>query len=335
MKLTQLSTSEFKLDSVGDFCLNSNGNGLVLLGNSNDITVLELMNNCDTMILMPYNNKQITIKQDKPISGIMRDINLVKIYENATVQESQELALDLIYTAECSIEPHKARVIHADIVNFKNKFICCILTTYGYCEIYQKSAITEEWKPMKTNLSNILINEVFPSKVLETNIQSFNDLKSFVNKFIITSFALTIKLTDLIIYLGTAAGFVVSVKYEETTNKFEEICHLKTSLNRISYMAICNDLIMVACDQGTVKLIKINRESNSLEELEYLWSKCDRMACRKAFFSYNEVLKTYLIVFCKAAHILAYHLDAEGVIISNSTLYVSGIKITGTFLKRI
>ncbi|KAI8115582.1 hypothetical protein CVS40_12226 [Lucilia cuprina] len=327
MNLTQLSTSEFKLDSVGDFCLSSNGNCMVLIGNSN-ITILELMNSCDTMVLMPYNNKQISISQDKPINGLIRDIDLVQIYETGNILEAQELALDIIYTAECATEPLKPRVLQADILNKSNENVCCILTTYGHCEIYKKAPITEEWKPLDTNLSQVLITDVFPSKELSFHIKTYNDLKKFTNKFIITCFAMSRQLSDVIIYLGTAAGHVVVLKFNETLCKFEEICHIKTSLNRLSYIANYKNLLLIGCDQGTVRLVKSNIENSSLQELDYLWSKIDRMSCRKAVFTYNQCSKTYLVVFCKAAHVLAYCLDLEGVILSSSILYVSGIKIT-------
>ncbi|XP_065360571.1 uncharacterized protein LOC135954355 [Calliphora vicina] len=329
MKLTQLSTSEFKLDSVGDFCLNSNGNCMILIGNSNEITILELMNSCDTMVLMPYSNKQITICQDKPISDIIRDIDLVKIYETGTVHESQELALDLIYTAECATEPLKARFLQADIITKNNTNFCCILTTYGYCEIYQKVVITEEWKSLDTNLSHVLLTDVFSTKVSPTHIKTYNDLKTFTNKFIITCFAMSVHSSDMIIYLGTAAGYVIALKYVEATRKFEEQYHLKTSLNRISCMVVHNNLMLVGCDQGKVRLVKINFENSCLQELDYLWDKADRMTCRKAVFTYSEDLRSYFVVFCKTAHILAYRVDLEGAVVSSSTLYVSGIKITG------
>ncbi|KAM7356951.1 uncharacterized protein ACRADG_002509 [Cochliomyia hominivorax] len=329
MKFTQLSTSEFKLDSVGDFCINSFDNCIVLLGNSSDINIFELMNSCDTLVLMPYSNKQISVMQDKPVSEIIREVDLVKIYEGGNVQESQELALDVIYAAECSMEPLKARVLQTDIITINNTKYVCVLTNYGHCELFQKAPIIEEWKPLGTNLSKILITDVFSSKVSPTHITTLNDLKTYVNKYIITCFVMTVVSSDLIIYLGTAAGYIVGVKYNPTSCKFAECCHLKTALSRICYITMYKHFILIGCDQGRVRLVKINFENNCLQELDYLWSKPDRMACRKAILTYNEEMESYLVVFCKAAHILAYRLNSEGVVLYSSTIYVSGIKISG------
>lgn len=329
LKLVQLAVSEFKLDTPSDFCLNSHDNHMTLIGNTNDICVMDLKYSFDSLILLPYSIKFCLVPQDKPFINLVKHVDFVKLYGAGSVEESQELSLDPVYTAGCSIDPPKARVLQVGIIPTDTLNVCCILTTYGVCALYQKNNSTEEWEPFETNLSKILITDVFPMKISPMDIKSYKDLKNYVNQYLITCFTWSIYSNELIIYLGTAAGYVIALKYMETSQAFKEYCCLKTSLDRLSYIAIYNNILLVSSDQGQVRLMKINHDANTLEELDYLWSKKDRMSCRKAVINYNENLNSYLVVFCKAAHVLAYRLNLEGSIISSSTLYIRGIKITG------
>lgn len=327
-KLTQLSTSEFKFDSPSSFCLNAHNNCMVF-NNASEVTIFELMYNCDSITLMPYSSKQLKVSQDRPITKLIRQVDLVAIYENATVQESQELACDIIYTGDCAVEPLKAKVLQADVVNMNNEYIACVLTNYGCCKFYEKDSFIGEWKKTAISLVNILVNEVFPAKKSPSHIKTYNDLKSFSNMFTITCFTISQPGETTIIYLGTAAGYVVALKYNETTCKFEPYCNLKTSLNRISYITTCNNFILAGCDQGRVLMLKINFNASSIEELEYLWSITDGMSCQKAIFSYSHELSSFLVAFCKASHVLVFRLDTQGTVKSSSTLYIGGIKVTG------
>lgn len=329
MKLTQLSTSEFKLDLISNLNLSAHKNYMILTGNSTEVIVFELMHSCDTMILMPYSSKQISVPQDKPLNNLISDIDLVSIYEKANVFETQELALDPIYVAECAVDPLKARVLQAEVVSNNYCNILCLLTSYGLCDIYHKNAVTGEWELLETNLSNILSNNVFPPKKLSSDITTFPDLKRFINKYIITSFSFATTLKDTILYLGTAAGYVIALNFVESLAKFELFCNVETSLDRISFITNYKDLILLGSDQGKVCLVKINYKNKILEQIGFLWNKADRMACRIATINFCEHLNSYLVIFCKSAHLLAFRIDVNGNIVSNSKQYIDGIKITG------
>lgn len=329
MKLTQLSTSEFKLELISNLSLSAQKNCLILTANSFEIFVFELMHSCDTMILMPYSNKQIAVPQDKPLNGLLRNIDLVSIYEKANVFETQELALDPIYVAECSIDPLKARVLQAEVIVKGRCNLLCLLTTYGLCEIYRKDIVTGEWQLLETNLPNILSNNIFPPKELSSSITTFTALKNFINKYIITSFSIALTSDDIIIYLGTAAGYVIALKFIESLAKLELYCTVETSLSRIAYITNYQNLMLLGCDQGKVCLVKINYENKSLEQIEFLWNKADRIVCRHATINHCEHLNSYLVIFCKSAHLLAFRIDVDGNIVSKSRLYTGGIKITG------
>ncbi|TMW53143.1 hypothetical protein DOY81_001761 [Sarcophaga bullata] len=329
MKLTQLSTSEFKLDLISNLNLGAQKNCMVLTANSFEIVVFELMYSCDTMILMPYSNKQISVPQDKPLNSLLRNIDLVSIYEKANVFETQELALDPIYVAECSVDPLKARVLQAEVIPKDRYNLLCLLTTYGLCEIYQKEAVTGQWQLLKTNLPNILSNDIYPPKESSSSITTFTDLRSFINKYIITSFSIALTSGNTIIYLGTAAGYVIALKFIESLAKFELYCTVETSLSRIAYITNYQNLMLLGCDQGKVCLVKINYENKTLEQIGFLWNKADRMVCRHATINHCEHLNSYLVIFCKSAHLLAFRVDDDGNIVSKSRLYVGGIKISG------
>ena len=329
MKLTQLSTSEFKLELISNLSLSGQKNCLILTANSFEIIVFELLHSCDTMILMPYSNKQISVPQDKPLNSLLRNIDLVSIYEKANVFETQELALDPIYVAECSIDPLKARVLQAEVIAKGRCNMLCLLTTYGLCEIYQKDTLTGEWQILETNLPNILSNNIFPPKESSSSITTFTDLRSFINKYIITSFSIASTFEDTIIYLGTAAGYVIALKFIESLTKFELYCSVETSLSRIAYITNYKNLMLLGSDQGKVCLVKINYENKSLEQIGYLWNKADRIVCRHATINHCEHLNSYLVIFCKSAHLLAFRIDVDGNVVSKSRLYIGGIKITG------
>ena len=343
MKLTQLTTSEFKFELISNLNLSAQKNCLVLTANSSEVIVFELMHTCDTMILMPYSNKQISVPQDKPLNSLLRNINLELIYEKGNVFETQELALDPIYVAECSIDPLKARILQAEVIAKGRCNRLCLLTTYGQCEIYQKDNLTGEWHLLETNLSNILSINIFPPKESPSSITTFTHLRSFINKYIITSFSIALASDDTIIFLGTAAGYVIALKFIESLAKFELYCSVETSLSRIAYITNYQNLMLVGCNEGKVCLIKINYENKSLEQIGFLWNKVDRIVCRHAIINHCEHLNSYLVIFCKSAYLLAFRIDDDGNIVSKSRLYAGGIKITGmkyfsilfTKLKRI
>lgn len=330
LKLTQLAMSEFKVDSVTDFCLTTHGNSVILCGNGFDFHILEMLYSIETLILLPYNVKYVSVSQEKPLTNLIKPIDLVKIYARSSVLESQAISLDPIYVTECSLEPARPRLLQAELINVgEHKHICCVLNTFGACDIMEKDSITKEWKSVATNLNKILVTDAFPIKKSPSDLKTFTDFRSFIDIYLITAFSWS-KIADyIVIYVGTALGYVVALKYLPGNHEFEVLFQAKTSLERISYITSKDQLMLVASQEGQVRVLKIDFTKMSLNELDFLWSKKDRMACRKAFITHSEEWNSYLIVFPKGAHVLAYRLNEEGHVISNSTLYTSGIKITG------
>ncbi|XP_073839621.1 uncharacterized protein [Musca autumnalis] len=330
LKITQLALSEFKVDAAHDFCLTSMGNNIVLSGNSHEFHILEMLHSVELLIPLPYHVKFVHVSQDKPLTSLINPIDLVRIYETSNAMESQELSLEPLYVYECSVEPAKPRILQADLLEGPdNTTLCFMLNTYGACDILQKDAITHEWTTIKTNINQVLINNVFPVNTPSKDINKFSLFKNFIGTYTITAFTWSY-IGDLqVIYVATAIGYVIVLKFCYETREFTELFHYKTSLERITYIAAKDNFLIVACTQGQVGLLQIQPTKMALSEKHYLWSKKDRMGCRKILMNYSQECKSYFLVFCKGAHILAYRLDIEGNILSNSTLYTKGIKISG------
>lgn len=329
LKFTQTAVGEFRAESHMDFCLHGFNNDIVLYSNSNEFYILDLMYNCDFLNNIPYRIKHVKVLQEKPLVNLVKHVDYMTIYKNGSVLESQELAIDHIYVADCSMEPPKPRLIKAELVPAANTSkLCCVLTSYGACDMLAKDPISLEWYSLNTKLNQLLIGDVFAMRKSPSNIETFSDLRNFVDTYYITYFAWH---SRDIIYLGTAKGCIVALKYLENEKEFKMLAKIHTSLGRISYLTTVNNIILAGCSQGQLRLIKFDENKKSLHQLDHLWSKKDRMACCKAIITYNEDLGSYLVVFCKAAHILAFRLDSEGCIISKSNAHLRGVKITGRF----
>ncbi|XP_061393841.1 uncharacterized protein LOC133329383 [Musca vetustissima] len=330
LKLTQLAIREFKVDNAHDFCLNSLGNDMLLGGNSYEFHILEMLYSVELLIPLPYHIKYVQVSHDKPLTNLSNPIDLVKIYETANVLESQELSMDPLYVYECSVEPIKPRLLQADLVQgHNNEHLCCMLNTYGSCELLHKDVLTHEWIVLKTNLNNVLLSNVFPLNKTPKDIKNFSTYKEFIGTYTITAFTWSFIDDWPVIYVATAIGYVVALKFRWETNEFVELFRCKTSMGRITYMTTKDNLLIAACNLGQVALLTIDSTRRTLTEKHYLWSKKDRMNCRKAIINYSQLWKSYFIVYCKGANILAYRLDTDGNILSNSTLYTKGIKVTG------
>uniref|UniRef100_A0A1A9WAW2 Transcription factor IIIC 90kDa subunit N-terminal domain-containing protein n=1 Tax=Glossina brevipalpis TaxID=37001 RepID=A0A1A9WAW2_9MUSC len=327
LKFTQLAMGEFKLDSLADFCLNSYDNCIAIVGSSTDVYLLELLEDRSANISLPYRIKFANIPQKRPFASLLKPLSLSHIYAHSNTQASQELALDPIYVSDYSIDPPKPRILQAEWMPNRAQPTCMVLTTYGVCELYEKTNISEEWVPKQTNLFSILLEHDFPITQPLTNIKTFEKLREYVNYYFITSFCWDY--TGHTIYLGTAAGYIISLNFDESLSEFKKHSQIKTTLEKITYLTNYERMLLGACVQGTIKVFKIDRENGNLEEVECLWSCKDRMACRKAFIRFNASLNSYIIIFCKSAHVLVYRLTNEGLLQSSASVYVNGIKITG------
>ncbi|XP_075162199.1 uncharacterized protein LOC142234877 [Haematobia irritans] len=329
LKLTQLATSELKIESVTEFCLHSYDNNIVLWGHGTEFYILEMLYSVDFLIPLPFRVRNVQVTQSKPLTNLIKPIDLVKIYAKSNALESQELSMEPLYVHECSVEPVKARILHAELVD-NNCQLCCMLTTYGACEMAtQNDILTYEWKPMKTNLSKMLITEVFPIKKSPSDIKTFKQFKDFIDHYTITYFtwSKSQEMDSLVVYLGTANGFIVVLKYLPHLEEYKELFRYKTPFTRIVYITVKDNLLLVGSGMG--ELILLNIGKTSLTNLNYLWSKKDRMNCRNALITCCAKWKSYFVVFCKGSHILCYRVSPDGQVLANSTLYLKGIKITG------
>uniref|UniRef100_A0A1A9UW60 Transcription factor IIIC 90kDa subunit N-terminal domain-containing protein n=1 Tax=Glossina austeni TaxID=7395 RepID=A0A1A9UW60_GLOAU len=327
LKFTQLAVGEFKLDALADFCLSALDNCIAIAGSSTDFYVMEMVKDRSANISLPYRIKFTNIPQKRPFAPLLKPLNLSHMYVHSNTQESQELALDPIYVSEYSLDPPKARVLQAEWIPNRVPPTCTVLTTYGACELYVQTNISQEWLPVNTNLFSILLKHDFPTTRTPTDIKTFEKLREYINYYLITSFCWDY--AEHIIYLGTAAGYIISLKFDESLNEFTKHMQIKTTLPKITYITNYKNLLLACCVEGTIKLLKIDRGNVNIKEIECLWSRKDRMACRKAFIRFNPSLNSYIVVFCKSAHILVYRLTTQGLLQSSASAYVNGIKITG------
>ncbi|XP_013112071.2 uncharacterized protein LOC106090444 isoform X1 [Stomoxys calcitrans] len=326
LKLKQLAISELKIESVTDFCLHTYGNDVVLWGHCSEFHILEMLYSVDLLIPLPFRLAQVQMTQKKPLTHLIKDIDLVSIYSDCDVLESQDLSMDPIYVYDCSVEPVKPRLLHAELLG-NDCQMCCMLTTYGACEMAQRDACTNEWRLVKTNLNKIFIAEIFPITKSPSDIKTFKQFKHFIDNYVITHFTWSPRAEENVIYVSVASGYVVALSYLPDERQFKERFKLKTSLDRIVYMEAKDHLLLVASAMGEVLLLNIG--PHALTHIDYLWNKKDRMACRHAVINYSEQWSAYVIIYCKGAHILAYLCSTEGHIMANSTLYLKGIKISG------
>lgn len=334
VELWKLAESEFEMEEGNPFCLQGVDNAICLTGSALNVYKFEPMS-CAGLwhSIFPYEATLIPIPKRRSFKKLLEDIDFTVIYGAGNIQESQELAMDPLYVSDCSIDPPKSRNLHAEFVPHypqQTAELCTILTNYGELDMLYRTPIIGNWESLKTNLSTILIPETFFEMNSTNKIERFTQLRDYAQIYQISYFCWD--KTKPILYLSTAAGYIIRLNYDIEQKEFKKLDSLSAEIGEIVYLMNFENFLFVSSRQGCIHLYQIDSRENALKHCECLYNNPDGMTCKRAIMQYNTEHNVYILLFAKSAHLMAYCLSKEGKILSNAVQYVSGIKITGTSL---
>ncbi|KAH8296088.1 hypothetical protein KR054_001519, partial [Drosophila jambulina] len=336
---TVLAQSDARQDSTEDFLASyADGGFIALIGSKLSVVTLELTNKTCFSAPFPYilADFEFNALEPRPLDVLANQVNLEAIYESCNVLEKQALTLEPVYTAVCSaaVPPAKLRAVKkASRWLLNGNLLLASLNTRGSMIFMSKPAEYPGWSRLDSlNVAAVLRDTLLPP-MKSSKINNFAKYQAFMDRAWITMFAWLPSQDDgHVLVLGIANGSLWCLSLSPDVQTLREHKVLETCLDRICFLHVFEDLLLVGDVKGIIQLYRISASNESwLVLIKELWSKPDRMGLQRGIITRCPERDCYYITCCKAAHLLTWclHVSQEKKEWLETRLYVGGMKITG------
>lgn len=274
--------------------------------------------------------------EPRPLDVLANQVNMETIYESCNVLEAQALALEPVYTSVCSaaVPPAKFKAVKkADGWLPNGNLLLASLNTHGALIFMSKPAEYGYWSRLDgLNVPVVLRDTLLPPAKLP-KIVNFKKYQAYMDRAWITMFAWLPSQDDgFALVLGTANGSLWLLTLGPDVKHLREHRVLETCLDRICFMHVFEDLLLVGDVKGIIHLYRVSTTNESfLVLIKELWNKPDRMGLQRGVITRCPERHCYYITCCKAAHLLTWSMpmSEEEQQWLETRLYVGGMKITG------
>ncbi|KAH8262009.1 hypothetical protein KR038_001708, partial [Drosophila bunnanda] len=339
LQFTVLAQSDARQDATEDFLASyADGDFIALIGSKSSVVTLEITDKTSFSAPFPYilADFEFSSVGQRPLDVLANQVNLEAIYESCNVLEAQALTLEPVYTAVCSaaVPPAKLRAVKkANGLLPNGNLLLAWLNTRGAMIFMSKPAEYPGWSQLESlNVAVVLRDSLLPPLKF-SKINSFKKYQDLMDRAWITMFAwLSSQDDEHSLVLGTANGSLWLLNLSHDMQILREHKVLETSLDRICFLNVFEDFLLVGDVKGIIQLYRVSNSNEScLVLIKELWSKPDRMGLQRGVITRCPKRGCYYITCCKAAHLLTWCLqmseeDEEWL---ETRLYVGGMKITG------
>ncbi|KAH8373979.1 hypothetical protein KR200_006850, partial [Drosophila serrata] len=339
LQFTVLAQSDARQDSTEDFLAShADGDFIALIGSKSSVVTLEITDKTSFSAPFPYilADFEFSSVKQRPLDVLANQVNLEAIYESCNVLEAQALTLEPVYTAVCSaaVPPAKLRAVKkANGLLPNGNLLLAWLNTRGAMIFMSKPAEYPGWSLMDSlNVSAVLRDSLLPP-MKSSKINSFEKYQAFMDRAWITMFAWVSSQNDKhVLVFGTANGSLWLLSLNSDVKTLREHKVLETSLDRICFLHVFEDLLLVGDVKGIIQLYRVSTSNEScLVLIKELWSKPDRMGLQRGVITRCPKRGCYYITCCKAAHLLTWcmEMSEKSEEWLETRLYVGGMKISG------
>lgn len=299
---------QMEIEAAPNLSLRSTESNIALMGTMDIVYLFELSGfSMNEEVTSPYTVYRAIIRENEPISRLIYEIQLDKIYGTCSATERQQLALDPLYVLSSSRKPLKARALIVDWVPWYGSInhYCIILTSLGDCRLYSRDSMQSHFLPFKSNLNSTLFEIIPKYEIPASEISTYDEFATYVNRYYITTFCC--HPLHPFIYLATAAGIIVCLEFNPDNGHVKPIFYYSTDLGYITYIMIYDTYMILGNILGVLQLFKlnINELNHNIHPLLSLWREHDRIPCRKVLISPIENGNSFIIVFYKSSTIIA------------------------------
>ncbi|XP_060651868.1 uncharacterized protein LOC132788456 [Drosophila nasuta] len=343
LKFQQLARDDLRQDNARDFiCHTTDGDRIALIGSKTELITLELIDRINYQMPLPYVVAGFELNtKARPLDKLVQQVNVEHIYNSCNALEVQQLSLDPCYGSGISTQ----EVADATLLAAKwspqplpnGNMLLAFLNSYGSLELVTKKAQQPFWHYYEQHdISAIFRDELQPPfEVAPDKIDTFRRYQAFIDRSWITMFdwrSLESDNGNHVLVLGTAVGSLWTLSLSGDAQTVQAYRELHTLLDRICYMHVFEDLLLVGDISGQVHLYRFNENDESgMELVKPLWLRPDQMALQQAVITRCDERKCYYIACCKGAHLLVWCMPqlpgAENWL--ETRFLVGGIKITG------
>ncbi|KAH8365443.1 hypothetical protein KR093_000807 [Drosophila rubida] len=341
MKFQQIAKDDLRQDNARDFiCHTADGNCIALIGSKTDLTTLELINKVSYQMSLPYLVANFECSpRARPLDKLVQQVNVQHIYNKCNALEVQQLSLDPCYAGISPQEVADATLLAAKwspqlLPN--GNMLLAFLNSYGSLELVSKKPQHSFWHHYEQyDISATFRDELQPPfEVAPDKIDTFRRYQAFIDRSWITMFAWRSLKSDNgnhVLILGTAVGSLWTLNLSGDAQTVQAFCELHTLLDRICYMHVFDDLLLVGDISGLVHLYRFNESAEGgMELVKPLWLRPDQMSLQQAVVTHCAERKCYYIACCKGAHLLIWCMP-QGAGADNwleTRFLVGGIKIS-------
>ncbi|XP_068142646.1 uncharacterized protein [Drosophila tropicalis] len=338
LKFRTFYRGSVKQNSVHEFLSSTiDGDNIALLGSTTTLVTLEMTSKANCRLPFPFIVASSNLPNNgrRPLDELAKQANLPFIYEQCHVLEAQQFTLEPVYVAICSTELPKPKLIAAKWspqIMPNKKMLLASLNSHGVFLLLTKPVECTRWKELNGLDVAVHLRDVLqkPYKVNPSEIKSFQDYQNFIDRSWITIMAWgpsKFHFLNHTLILGTASGHIWVLILSPDCRRLVDHWQMQTDLNRICFMQVFQDLLLVGDVNGLVNLYNFASESLELTLVKNLWLKPDRMGIQQAEITYCRNRNCTYITFCKGAHLLTWCEQSDGNWLE-TRLYVGGMKIT-------
>ncbi|KAH8304907.1 hypothetical protein KR018_006514, partial [Drosophila ironensis] len=337
LKFNSIAKGEVRQDCVADFvAIPTHDEFIALSSSKTDVITLELTPKASALYPFPYTvaSSEMTALDPRPLDALANQVDLQSIYDGSHVLDAQQLALETVYSAVCSGAVPAAvlrAVKKANRLLADGTLLLGVLDTHGSLTLMGKPVEWSRWSRFEAlKVPETLRDKLIP-KVNASTVDSFSNYQAFIDPAWITMFAWQPEESEVtgphILVLGTASGDLWVLTLSNDARTLIQHTHLSTDLDRICFMDVFEDLLLVGDEMGLVNLYRLSKDNKSAPILvRSLWATADRMGLQMGVITRCPETKCHYITCCKAAHLLTWCLKDEECL--ETRLYVGGVKIT-------